>query len=278
MEEASGMITGLIYRHSEPQRHKEKHSQANNQRRGRASGSVPPDPGATTLQHSNQQPSQRRAVLTEGGMHIHCLPGSGVQLWRSSHSHSCERCVPRSCPSQLNIMQTGSWWFRAADCIFDGLTSNRSSVWSNSFPRCDSSYAVNRLKPPNWGIQKAINHRLLSPRSSHTCLVIVFLFSSSCWWRRRAKEPGSQNLSSQKKPFAYLRAIFSFRICVWTEQVALDGKPDVGMKWDNIYSAVSFSSFGHPSLRLERVSAVEHAGQRWRSVVGVHVSVHLSQR
>lgn len=40
------------------------------------------------------------------------------------------------------------------------------------------------------------------------------------------------------------------------EQPAFYGKPDVRVKWDNIYSVVSFSSFGHPSLRLETVRAV----------------------
>ena len=36
---------------------------------------------------------------------------------------------------------------------------------------------------------------------------------------------------------------------------SLYGNPDVGLQWDNIYSVDSFSSFSHPSLRLETVSA-----------------------
>lgn len=42
------------------------------------------------------------------------------------------------------------------------------------------------------------------------------------------------------------------------EKPAFYGKPDVGMKWDNIYSVVSFSSFDHSSLRLETVRPVVH--------------------
>lgn len=126
-------------------------------------------------------------------MHIHHLPGSGLQMWRSSHSHSCERCVPWSGPSQLNITQTSSWWFHAADYIFDGLTSNRSSVWSNLFPSRDLSHAVSRLKSPNWGIHKAINHRLLSPELtqvfSYCLLVHLFLLMATAFKGTRKSKP-----------------------------------------------------------------------------------------
>lgn len=139
------------------------------------------------------------------------LPGSDLQMWCSSHSHSCEQCVPWSYTSQLNIMQTSSWWFHAADYIFDGLTSNRSSVWSNLFPRCDSSYAVSRLKPPNWGIYEAINHQLFSLKRSHTCLVIVYLvISSRGWWQWARKQEFrrlhlKRNLSHARGPFSSFR-------------------------------------------------------------------------
>lgn len=192
---------------------------------------------------------------------LHHLPGSDLQMWRSSHSHSCEQCVPWSYTSQLNIMQTCLWWFHAADYIFDGLTSNRSSVWSKSFPRCDSSYAVSRLKPPNWGIYKAINQQLFSLRSSHTCLVIVYLFISSCGWWQWARKQEVRRLHLKRNLSHAWRLFFFFQISIWTEQLAFDGKPDVGMKWDNIYS-VSFSSFGHPSLRLETVRAAERTGNK----------------
>lgn len=53
-----------------------------------------------------------------------------------------------------------------------------------------------------------------------------------------------------------------------TEQPAFYGKPDVGVKWENIYSVVSFSSFSHPSLRLETVRAVVHMRKRDDEVRG----------
>lgn len=104
-------------------------------------------------------------------------------------------------------MQTSSWWFHAADYIFDELTSNRSSVWS--FPRCDSSYAVSRLKPPNWGIYKAINHQLFSLRRSHTfsyCLLGHFFG----WWQWVRKQEVrrlhlKRNLSHARGPFSSFR-------------------------------------------------------------------------
>lgn len=127
-------------------------------------------------------------MITEGGnVRPRTSQAEICKCDASCHSHSCERCVRQNYASQLNTMQTS-------------LIQVISNMWF--------IIGCQQFKnPPNGDIYKAFNHRLFSPRGSHTCLVIVYLLFSSCgWWQHEMKAFGVKtNLPHNQVPLPFFR-------------------------------------------------------------------------